>query len=673
MIAGRRISVEGQVVISLSGRLGRRLSALIVATGATWCCFGAGKLSTLPVAPVLTVVDGGTRFSIISPEPIASLDMSLLSASDATTGLPLALNPATPLVRFSTSTVLPNRVVEVIAIVDEKQLTADKKTKSPGPAFTGVMGVFYVTSAGKDSDTLAFQIVRPGVSIIDKPESASLTLLDPAMTVILAKNSRFGICFTAEKVAFSMGTPYVSLLLDAAGAPAGSVPIILGSIPRFLPATGRACVQGTFTAEPPAESIKLTATLVIPYRATYPGAVWKQLSAKIDFVRTAVNLRMGDNANREIRIWLERTRPWTEFQEFTAIAMYTTTPSVSQLPPDKSFPSQLESNEAQPKGPNFPALQASALPDHQIQFKPKIPRGLTNMRGRVVIAPPLVTEETVLHPIFLVKDAWFLRLGAVVLAYSLALTLFMLTTTFRMRTLHEGSRRNLSARLSNFLATRPDLSATDSVVLLRQLLADSAAADRAGEVTIADQDLQAASSRMDTLISNPPPQSTSLGAGTTDIRVAQPASSQIARQWLTLVVADPSKVPPGALATWQIKDSTGRVLSTHFGVNQTSLRYRFLEPGVYSVTLTAPGLASSLTRSVTISGAPVHSKLDRLKALDLLTHGTAFILACLTAYISTATVDTWGTAAEYGALFTSALGISVGTQSIRTVLGAVRG
>ena len=84
-------------------------------------------------------------------------------------------------------------------------------------------------------------------------------------------------------------------------------------------------------------------------------------------------------------------------------------------------------------------------------------------------------------------------------------------------------------------------------------------------------------------------------------------------------------------------------------------------------------MAAPLSRTVTIAPAVVRNTFTALKEIDFLTHATAFILACFTAYAATNSPEAWGTSSDYVALIGGAFGVTAGTQGIRTIVGAVRG
>ncbi|HEY4364562.1 MAG TPA: hypothetical protein VGN17_26600 [Bryobacteraceae bacterium] len=634
---------------------------LLVAAGALRADLA---VTFLPQQLVFATSHEGTTFAISAPQAFEVVNVWPLTLTDRATGRPV------PLAALSLQ---ERKIGDANGRLHEFTARVDAKALSLNVAFDGVLAIAYKAADQQGFSTAAFQIVRDGFNpAVDKPEATTLSVVEGPTKLALDSTDSFQVCLAAEKGAVAVERVVVAALSEN---PSGRIydvkAIQLSTLPRLITPAAMGCFKGALLPRLPSDSFKVSVVFNIVYRAAGPGGPWKSLPWTIEFSKPAPELRFG--VNGEATLPLTRYQPFAPTEEFSPPCVdYRTSPSDALLPPDTPLRSSLTTNTPQKAVYPGGAELVSKTSGGKICFTARIPRGLTSLRGKVLVLPPFVGKETELNPVFPVKDAWFYRLIAVVVAYGLALLLQWGTTHTRRTMLHNGMRRNLSDRLSRFLTARPDLANHDSVALAQQLLTDSVSLDRAGEFDLAEQNLQSAASRINDLITNPPSASTPLATGTEDIRIVQNAPQQQAGKVLTMIAAKPADLKLPATIRWDVIDPSGKTVRTEMGPNRLSLRYRFEKAGTYTVRVTVPGVAP-FTRTVTISDPPKKDSLAGLKDLDLLTQGVAFLLACATAYATTNSADAWGTMTDYVTLIGTAFGVGAGAQGIRLVIQAVRG
>lgn len=261
-------------------KLWKRLNTLLALGGFSLSCVAAGKLTPIPTNLIFTLAPGQTKFVLISAVPVQITDIQVFSLMDATTGLLLIQDQKDPkkkavAISDDYKNVPANRNITLTATIDSSQFTVVGKRPDSSPSFSGTLVVFFKTTGDKpseDRDTIPFTVVRPGFSVADKPETAALTPVDTTTKAVLAKGSPFKICFASDKLSYMLGKVYVPRPFDANGFAIPLDVIQLEKPPTFVPATSRACIQGTWNAEAPVQSFKVTATLIVPYRAFAPGA-----------------------------------------------------------------------------------------------------------------------------------------------------------------------------------------------------------------------------------------------------------------------------------------------------------------------------------------------------------------------------------------------------------------
>jgi hypothetical protein len=402
------------------------------------------------------------------------------------------------------------------------------------------------------------------------------------------------------------------------------------------------------------------------------NAASKIVAWTYDIAKPAPDLKLGAGA-----IQLERYWPWNSSEAFDGYSEYRLAPSGTTLLPDTRLRSEAL---AAPKNFRLPDLQleshvSNTVNSKRIYFHLVVPRGVTTIQGSILAEAPDVGATTELSPLFYIKDSPSCRLAAVLFAYALSMVLFLANTRLRQTLLHRGTRAKLTGRLTQFLATRPDLANLDSVTFARELIAESDAADRAGQVDLADSDLQAAAGRIDGVIASPPqlpvpPVAGAVPAAPAEpaIRIAHPPAQQTANRSLKLIVTNPP-------ADW----AGPRLIHWDFGhqqpvegMNLLSIRHAFPQ-GSVTVTVSAEGSHNLVTRTVAIGPPPQPGFLVSLRAIDYVTHGTGMLLAVLTAYAATSAADAWGTSGDYISLLATAFSVGTGVQGLRAVITAVRG
>ncbi len=309
----------------------------------------------------------------------------------------------------------------------------------------------------------------------------------------------------------------------------------------------------------------------------------------------------------------------------------------------------------------------------QICVTTSIPGQYTELKGRLWLRPPNVKKAVDVELDLRVKDAWGWRVAATALATLFALAFIYWTTTVRRRLLNGARRDAVSNRLAEFLAAHPALATHDSVVFVRQLILDSAVADRTGDFDVSAQSLASASSRLDQLTVSPPAAPIAIASSGQAIRIVNPPLRLLTGERIAFVIGAPnSKWPAEGMYQWTVAQKGGTPLPPIQGVSLKRFDYTFRSSGEFTVQVTVDG-ANQETRDLTILPRPAKGMIAKFKVVEIAVVVMTFLIAAGTAFATTQDAATFGTVGDYIKLLAASFGLSGGAGGAATVFTAIRG
>jgi hypothetical protein len=633
----------------------------------------------LQIVPSSVIVSAARsqHLVVFAAQDVKLLETKILWVTDKATGLAAA--PSTVSLRAGAMTIAAGGFCELTI-----QAQSGLRRSS---TLSGEFGVVYesVSADGKQPAARrllrqAFTVLGEGVSALSEASNAGLTIVSAngagaPSKFRLEPGAAFRVCLAARitSVAIVNRDMQIVDLFDATNNRPLSNALIdfsSDSIPDRIAVDALTCLS-LKPLDLPISAMKVTGTLLIPYRTPATTSEIRKEAWNFELYRPGYLISAGLNGS----FTLPAVRPWP-FQSFVVkrCIPYAITPPDEPLTTAISVNGEIYVDGARPTYVEGARISATANVNHELCIDATVPGDRTNLKGRIRLTPPLVSQASEFVPVILVKDHKFWRLATALVAYAFAALFYWLTTGARARLQHRASRGSISLRLARFLAANPGFRDHDSVVFIRQLLVDSEQQDRETAFDTAAQLLASADSRMTQLETMPPSVPTPVEAAAAPaIRVLDPPERLIAGRTLSFRIGNrPPEWQDSAVFTWHIGRDEKDPKLVASGKEKITLRH-FFPPAPDTETWNVSVTANDVTKARTIVLAPENRQLGaRVKALNLTPQFLSVLLGAIAAYLATNTVESWGTTADYVNLFVAAFGASAGTQSFAVLVQALR-